>query len=129
MYIFPQGGGSNVYLAEDEDSKELFILKGSALVSSSTIPNDKESVEDIQERKKEIEEKKQKLEELVAVWKVAMAKSEYIVKYTDHWYDDNNQYSYILMEYCGGGDLAQEIQKRIKEKRQFSQEVYRYYKK
>jgi serine/threonine protein kinase len=102
-------------------------LKGSSLVSCPAVPNVKESVEDIEEKKKEIEEKKQKLEELVVVWKAAMAKSEYIVKYIDHWYDDNNQYSYIMMEYCSGGDLAQEIQKRIKEKRQFSQEVYKYY--
>jgi hypothetical protein len=31
------------------------------------------------------------------------------------------------MEYCAGGDLAQEIEKRIKEKKQFTQEVYSCY--
>jgi serine/threonine protein kinase len=46
---------------------------------------------------------------LVAVWKVATAKSENIVKYIEHWYDDVNEYSYIMMEYCAGGDFPQEI--------------------
>jgi serine/threonine protein kinase len=67
---------------------------------------------------------KQKLEEFVAVWKVVMAKSENIVKYIRHWYDDVNEYSYILMEYCAGGDLAKEIEKRINEKKPFTQQVY-----
>jgi serine/threonine protein kinase len=105
----------------------LFILKGSALASDSAPPNFKESEEEIEKRKKEIDEKKQKLEELVVVWKAAMAKSENIVKYINHWYDDVNEYSYIVMEYCAGGDLVQEIQKRIGENLKFSQQVYRYY--
>jgi serine/threonine protein kinase len=120
---FPHGGGGEVYLAQDEDSKQFFILKGSPLATSFPNPSDKESEEDIEERKKKISEKKQKLEELIVVWKAAMAKSEHIVKYINLWYDDVNEYSYIVMEYCAGGDLAQEIQKRIKEKRQFSQQV------
>jgi serine/threonine protein kinase len=127
IYIFPRSGGGDVYLAQDEDSKELFILKGSALDSGSAVPNGKESEEQIEKKKKEIDVKKQKLEELVAVWKTAMAKSEYIVKYIDHWYDDVNKYSYVVMEYCAGGDLAQQIQKRIEENKQFSQQVYRNY--
>jgi serine/threonine protein kinase len=101
-------------------------LKGSALTSGSGDPNEKESEEEIEKRKREIEEKKQKLEELVAVWKATMTKSENIVKYIDHWYDDVNEYSYVLMEYCAGGDLAQEIEKRINKNSQFSQQVSHY---
>jgi serine/threonine protein kinase len=73
---------------------------------------------------KEIEEKKQKLEELITLWKAAMSKSDYIVKHVDHWYDDDNEYAYVVMTYCGGGDFSQEIQKRIDEKRKFTQEVW-----
>jgi serine/threonine protein kinase len=102
-------------------------LKSLALASDSALPNLKESEEQIENRNKELDEKKQKLEELVVVWKVAMAKSENIVKYIDHWYDDVNEYSYIVMEYCAGGDLVQEIQKRIDENVRFTQHVYRYY--
>jgi serine/threonine protein kinase len=58
------------------------------------------------------------------VWKAAMAKSEYIVKYINHWYDDINEYSYILMEYCSGGDLAKEIQKKINGNIKFTEQVY-----
>jgi serine/threonine protein kinase len=87
----------------------------------------KESEKKIHERKREIEVKKQKLEEWVVVWKAAMDKSENIVKYIHHWYDDAKEYSYVVLEYCGGGDLGQEIEKRINEKIQFSQQVYRYY--
>jgi serine/threonine protein kinase len=102
-------------------------LKGSALASGSAVPHAKKSEEEMENRKKELEEKKQKLEELVAVWKAAMAKSENVVKCIDHWYDDVSEYSYIVMEYCAGGDLAQEIQKRIKEKKQFTQQVYFFF--
>jgi serine/threonine protein kinase len=36
-----------------------------------------------------------------------------------HWeiYDEKQDYSYGLMEYCSGGDLANEISKRIEEKK------------
>jgi serine/threonine protein kinase len=101
-------------------------LKGSALASGSADPNVKESEEDIEKRKREIEEKKQKFEELVTMWKTAMAKSENIVKYIDHWYDDVNEYSYVVMEYCSGGNLAQEIQKKIDQNLKFSQQVCHY---
>jgi hypothetical protein len=30
------------------------------------------------------------------VWKAAMAKSENIAKYIDHWYDDVNEYWFIV---------------------------------
>jgi serine/threonine protein kinase len=102
-------------------------LKGSTLASGSAVPNVKESEEEIRKRRKEIEGKKQKLEELIAVWKAAMVKSENIVQYVDHWYDDVNEYSYIVMEYCSGGDLAQEIQKRIDQNVIFNQEVCKCY--
>jgi serine/threonine protein kinase len=98
-------------------------LKGCLIAPIVDESVDVNSAEVVSKRKKEIEEKKKKLEELVAVWKAAMAKSEYIVKYIDHWYDDVSEYSYVVMEYGEGGDLGQEIQKRIKENRKFSQEV------
>jgi hypothetical protein len=85
----------------------LFILKCSALASGSVFSNLKETKKQIQKRMKEIERKKQKLEELGVVLKTAMAKSENIAKYIDHWYDVVNEYPYIVvMEYSAGGDFA-----------------------
>jgi hypothetical protein len=55
---FPRGGGGEINLGEDEDLKELFILKGSALASGSAFSNLKETKEQIEKRKKEIEGKK-----------------------------------------------------------------------
>jgi hypothetical protein len=40
---FPLGGVGEVYLAEDEDSKRLFILDDSALALGSALPNLKEN--------------------------------------------------------------------------------------
>jgi serine/threonine protein kinase len=54
-----------------------------------------------------------------------MANSEYIAKYIDHWFDDNNEYCFVVSEYCTGGNLAEEIKKRIEEERQFIQQVCR----
>jgi hypothetical protein len=51
IHIFPQGGGGHVYLLEDEVSKERFILKCSAFPSDSTVPNMKESEEQMEKRK------------------------------------------------------------------------------
>jgi serine/threonine protein kinase len=71
----------------------------------------------------------QKFEEFVARWKTAMANSKYIAKYIDHWYDDDDddddKYCYVVSEYCTGGNLGQEIEKRIEEERQFTQQVCR----
>jgi serine/threonine protein kinase len=50
--------------------------------------------------------------------------SDCVVKYINHWYDDTQGYSYILMEYCPGGSLADEILKRKRENRKFSEEVF-----
>jgi serine/threonine protein kinase len=72
----------------------------------------------------EISEKKKRLEEFVEKWKEAMKKSENIVKYIDHWYDEKGEYSYILMEYCAKGDLCVEILKRKNENKKFTQEVF-----
>jgi serine/threonine protein kinase len=56
-----------------------------------------------------------------------MTKSEYIVKYIDHWFDDDNEYLYVVIEYCAGGDLNQEIVKKIDENLKFTEQVYDYY--
>jgi serine/threonine protein kinase len=110
-------------MVQHKENKDFFILKGSSIAPIADDYVEVNSGEAASKRKKEIDEKKQKLEELVVVWKAAMGKSEYIVKYIDHWYDDVNEYSYIVMEYCEGGDLSKEIQKRIREKKQFTQQV------
>jgi serine/threonine protein kinase len=111
------------YRVEKDGTKEQFILKTTAI-----LPNPKDSViiksdNSIFERKKEIEEKKRKFEELLLSWKLAMMKSENIVKLVSHWYDDADEYSFIVMEYCPGGDLAEEIQQRIKDHRKFTEKV------
>jgi serine/threonine protein kinase len=56
-----------------------------------------------------------------------MKKSEYVVKYVDHWYDDNHEYCYVVTEYCAGGNLAQQIQKKIEENGKFVEVVCGYY--
>jgi serine/threonine protein kinase len=69
-------------------------------------------------------EVKEKFESLMVSWKKAMEKTEFIVKYINHWYDDARKYCYIVMEHCPGGDLRKEILKRKKENKKFSEEVY-----
>jgi serine/threonine protein kinase len=101
-------------------------LKGSPLIQDSSVQTIKESEVQIKKRKQEIEVKKQEFEKLIAVWKGAMNKSERIVKYIDHWYDDVNQYSYVVMEYCAGGDLGEKIKKKINENGRFTKQVYEY---
>jgi serine/threonine protein kinase len=66
-----------------------------------------------------------KLEEFVAQLKAVMINSENIAKYIDYWNDDDNEYCYVVSEYCTGGNLAQEIEKRIKEKTVFTQQVFK----
>jgi serine/threonine protein kinase len=88
---------------------------------------DVNSAEAASKRKKEIDEKKKKLEELVAVWKAAMAKSEYILKYINHWHNDIDEYSYVVMEYGEGGDLSQEIQKGLKKIENSAKRFVYYY--
>jgi serine/threonine protein kinase len=63
---------------------------------------------------------KQKFESLIKSWKKAMEKTEFIVKYINHLYDDVNNDSYILMEYCPGGNLRKEILKKKNENKKFS---------
>jgi serine/threonine protein kinase len=121
--IFTRRGDSEVYKVQHKETKKFFILKGSSTAPVAGESADLNSTEGTSKKKKEIEEKKKKFENLIVAWKTAMAKSEYIVKYINHWYDDVQEYSYILMEYCEGGDLGQEIQKRIEEKKQFTQQV------
>jgi hypothetical protein len=52
-----------------------------------------------------------------------MEKSEYFVKYVDHWYDDNNEYLYVMTEFYAGENLTQQIQKKIDKNRKFTEEV------
>jgi serine/threonine protein kinase len=58
------------------------------------------------------------------VAKKTQEKTNCIVEYLNHWYDDIEEYNYILMEYCPEGDLSNKISKRIKENKKFSEEVY-----
>jgi hypothetical protein len=78
---------------------------------------------------KPIFEIKRQFENLMVLWKKAMSKTELIVKYINHWYDDVNNDCYIPMEYCrgGGGDLRNEILKRKNENKKFTEEVFNIY--
>jgi serine/threonine protein kinase len=128
MNIYGEEGGVNIYVVQEKDTKEVFILKIICIVPTCDDSFDKNSTDAaVSKRKKEMIEKKQKLEELILVWKTVIEKSENVVKYIDHWYGDDDEYLFIVTEYCTGGDLAQEIEKRIKEKRKFSEEVNNYY--
>jgi serine/threonine protein kinase len=128
VYVYPRGGGGDVYRVEEEKTKKLFILKGNTIYTPPD-PNtiDKTTTASQNEKQEEEEEKKQKkkqlFEELIGKWKEAMKKSENIVKYIDHWYDKEEIFSYILMEYCSKGDLSIEISKRKKENKKFTQQV------
>jgi serine/threonine protein kinase len=124
---FSHGSGGNVYLSIQNSTKKRFILKVSAIISTLNISLDEDTSESIGERKKEILEKKQKFEKLILQRKAAMEKSENVVIYVDHWYSKDDKYSYVVMEYCSGGDLAQEIKKKIKENKKFTEQVYYYY--
>jgi serine/threonine protein kinase len=73
---------------------------------------------------KPISEIKEKFESLIVSWKKAMQKTEFIVKYVNHWYDDVRNNSFILMEYCPGGDLRNEILKRKNINEKFREEVF-----
>jgi serine/threonine protein kinase len=118
--VYPRGGGGDVYRVEDEKTKKIFIIKGSVLVTPPDPTVDKTTTS---EKKREKKVKKQKFEELVGKWKEAMKKTENIVRYIDHWYDKEEIYSYIQMEYCPKGDLSVEISKRKNENKKFSEEV------
>jgi serine/threonine protein kinase len=74
-----------------------------------------------------ISEIKEKFENLIVSWKKAMEKTEFIVKYVNHWYDDVKNDIYILMEYCPGGDLRDEILKRKNQNKKITEEVCFYY--
>jgi serine/threonine protein kinase len=78
-------------------------------------------------KQEEIEKNKQKLEGLIASWKAAMPNSENILEYIEHWYDADDadvEYSYILMEYCPGGDLSKKIIDVEKNCKKFIEKVY-----
>jgi hypothetical protein len=77
------------YQVQHKETKEFFILRRYPIVLIAHKSSDLNSVDPTFNRSKEIEEKIQKFEEFVEEWKAAMAKSEYIGKYIDHWYDDD----------------------------------------
>jgi serine/threonine protein kinase len=123
-YVYPPSSGGNVYRVKEETTGNDYILKRSYISRPNDSTNDNESDEK-QKESEEYNKQKQKYEELISKWKKAQEKTEYIVKYINHWYDsDDKNYSYIEMEYCAKGDLANEITKRIKENKKFSEEVY-----
>jgi serine/threonine protein kinase len=64
---------------------------------------------------------KGKFEETIEGWKKSCKLSSHIVGYYDHWYE--NDYVYIVMEYCENGDLNQEIKRRSKNNIKFSEKV------
>jgi serine/threonine protein kinase len=113
-----------VYLVKDKTTKNRFILKATATIQNAAAYNNSTTVNSASLKKKEIEGTIHKLEEFIGSWKDAMKKSEYVVKYIDHWYDDAKEYSYILMEYCSKGDLSFVISNRIKKGDNFSEEVF-----
>jgi serine/threonine protein kinase len=104
---------------QKKGTKEVYVLKGSPLRGGQEDPSDPNN--------KPISEIKQKFESLIVSWKKAMEKTEFIVKYVNHWYDDANNDSYILMEYCPGGDLRKEILKRKNQNKKFTEEVFNIY--
>jgi serine/threonine protein kinase len=119
--VYPQGGGGIVYRVEEEKTKQIFIIKGSVIVPPVDSTIDKIIISEKEEEEKKI--KKQMFEELIGKWKEAMKRTENIVKYIDHWYDKEEIYSYIQMEYCPNGDLAMEILKRKNENKKFTEQV------
>ncbi|KAG8921069.1 G2-specific serine/threonine protein kinase, partial [Tulasnella sp. 417] len=53
---------------------------------------------------------------------------EYIVRYHDRFVDRENGYLYILMEYCGGGDLGRVLAKARKQNKPLAEDrVWRYF--
>lgn len=53
---------------------------------------------------------------------------EYIVRYHDRFVDRENGYLYILMEYCGGGDLGRLLAKARKHNKPLAEDrVWRYF--
>lgn len=75
---------------------------------------------------KDSEKKEHEFEEIIICWKNAMKKCDYIMKYIDHWYknDEGKIWIYVVVEYCPGGKLAEEIFKRKKENKKFTEEVF-----
>jgi serine/threonine protein kinase len=102
--FFPPKSGGVVYVVKHISTKENFIIKTTKIFTSN---------------------EKQNLEEVIAEWKRALKISKNIVEYIDHWYDKG--YIHIVMEYCAGGDLGEEIEKKIKNNKKFSEEVFFIY--
>jgi serine/threonine protein kinase len=62
----------------------------------------------------------QRYEENIECWR--RVESKFVVKYVDHYFDDN--YVYIIMEYCSNGDVHKMIDTMIRNGNRFSEEVY-----
>jgi serine/threonine protein kinase len=92
--------GGFTYVVEKKDSKEDFVIK--------TIRTEKDFSKD-------------KFEKTILGWKNSNSLSNNIIKYYNHWYENN--YLYIVTEYCENGDLGMEIEKRIRNNKKFSEEV------
>jgi serine/threonine protein kinase len=99
------GSESFLYLVKENKTKELFVIKQTPLQADFS---------------------KVKFEELISRWKKTLNLSSHIVYYYDHWYENN--FVFIVMEYCSKGDVEKEIEKRIKNKEKFNEKVYFFFK-
>jgi serine/threonine protein kinase len=102
--VFDRIGSSGfVYVVKEKETKSLFVIK------QIPTPADFD---------------KQRFEDVTSGWKKSLKKTENIVYYYNHWYEE--KYLYILMEYCPNGDLSQLILKKIKDKMKFTEKVFIY---
>jgi serine/threonine protein kinase len=70
------------------------------------------------------EEKKKEFEKQIEFWKELCSKETHIVILENWFFDDT--YGCIVMEFCGNGDLATLIKKKILENERFSEYVFIY---
>jgi serine/threonine protein kinase len=98
------GGGGIIYTGIDKSNGELYALKF------------------IHVRRKNSEEREKSIKELNSEFRVGMALSqdcEFLIHYKE--IQKFKNYEVIIMEYCNGGDLQQQLDK----KRIFEEEVFR----
>jgi serine/threonine protein kinase len=68
-------------------------------------------------------EEQNKMEQMITHWKEAMKTSNNVVECVDHWFDKENKFIFILMEYCEGGDIFNEIANIIQNNSKYAQQV------